>query len=171
MEKKTRKLFQRETINQADEMRLSYLLKVLNILSIVSKVAFDISHLIIAVSEYETGMLHCRIWWGQEIHGNRTWVWPKEQKNVPQGEVSKEYKSGTKEGGSCFSTKRDSRNLQTNEYASNLCQYLDQSSCVTNLTMCDLRNVLTGLNGVIGESRANVIQEMSASSEEANVDL
>ena len=58
-----------------------------------------------------------------------------------------------------FRLKRDSRNLLTTEYASNLCHYLDQSRSVTNLTMCDLRNVLTGLNGVIGENRASVTQE------------
>ena len=37
-------------------------------------------------------------------------------------------------------------NLETSEYASNLCQYLDQSRSVTNLTMSDLRNVLIGLS-------------------------
>ena len=109
MEKKTRKLFQRETINQADEMRLSYLLKVLNILSIVSKVAFDISHLIIAVSEYETGMLRCRIWWGQEIHDE------KNKRMYHQVRFQRNTSQGLKKEAAVFWLKRDSRNLQTNE--------------------------------------------------------
>ena len=44
-----------------------------------------------------------------------------------------------------FRLKRNGKNLETSEYASNLCQYLDQSRSVTNLTMSDLRNVLIGL--------------------------
>ena len=39
------------------------------------------------------------------------------------------------------------KNLTTMEYATNLCKYLDQSRSVTNLSIGDLRNVLTGLNG------------------------
>ena len=57
-----------------------------------------------------------------------------------------------------FRLKKDSRNLQTTEYANNLCQYLDQSR-----SMYDLRNVLTGLNGVIGENRSS--EEVIASPE------
>ena len=45
-----------------------------------------------------------------------------------------------------FRLKRNGKNLETSEYASNLCQYLDQSRSVTNLTMSDLRNVLIGLS-------------------------
>ena len=39
--------------------------------------------------------------------------------------------------------------MESSEYAQNLIQYLDQSRSITNLTMGDLRNVLTGLNGSI----------------------
>ena len=48
-----------------------------------------------------------------------------------------------------FRLKRSSKYLPTAEYATNLAKYLDQSRNVTNLTMNDLRNVLTGLNGAI----------------------
>ena len=44
------------------------------------------------------------------------------------------------------------RNLSTIEYSTNLCQYLDQSRNVSNLTNNDLRNVLTGHNGLNNQS-------------------
>ena len=36
--------------------------------------------------------------------------------------------------------------------ASNLCQYLEKSRRISNLTMGDLRNVLTGLTGMIPQA-------------------
>ena len=47
-----------------------------------------------------------------------------------------------------FRLKKDHKNLDTSDYAANLCQYLDQSRGVTNLSMGDLRNVLNGLNSI-----------------------
>ena len=47
-----------------------------------------------------------------------------------------------------FRLKRDGKKLMTEEYADNLCLYLDTSRNVSHLTMSDLRNVLTGLSGV-----------------------
>ena len=46
-----------------------------------------------------------------------------------------------------FRLKQGSRNLQTTDYAENLCSYLEQSRVIQTLTMSDLRNVLVGLNG------------------------
>ena len=64
-----------------------------------------------------------------------------------------------------FRLKRNSINLSTIEYSSNLSQYLDQSRNVTNLTMNDLRNVLTGLNGLNNQpENSNELQIDAATS-------
>ena len=44
-----------------------------------------------------------------------------------------------------FRLKQNGKNFR-NTYASNLCKFLDQSRSIKNLTMSDLRNVLTGLS-------------------------
>ena len=51
-----------------------------------------------------------------------------------------------KKDAAVFCLKRNGKNLETHEYASNLCQFLEQSQSITNLTMTYLRNVLTGLS-------------------------
>lgn len=53
-----------------------------------------------------------------------------------------------KKDAAVFRLKRNSRNLETCEYAANLSVYLDQSRSMTSLTLNDLRNVLTGLNSL-----------------------
>ena len=47
---------------------------------------------------------------------------------------------------SAFRLKHSGKNIET-EYAANLSLYFDQSRSVSNLTLSDLRNVLTGLSG------------------------
>ena len=49
---------------------------------------------------------------------------------------------------SVFRLKRQHKNLESTEYAANLCQFLNQSRNVSNLTMGDLSNVLTGLESL-----------------------
>ena len=64
-----------------------------------------------------------------------------------------------------FRLKRNSINLSTIEYSSNLSQYLDQSRNVTNLTMNDIRYVLTGLNGLNNQpENSNELQIDAATS-------
>ena len=46
-----------------------------------------------------------------------------------------------------FRLKAGGKNLSTEDYADNLCAYLDQSKCISTLTLGDLHNVLTGLSG------------------------
>ena len=48
-----------------------------------------------------------------------------------------------------FRLKCAHKNLETIDYATNLCKYLDQSKGVSTLSMGDLRNVLNGLNGIV----------------------
>ena len=48
-----------------------------------------------------------------------------------------------------FRLKGAHKNLDTSDYASNLCQYLDHSKGGSNLSMGDLRNVLNGLNSIM----------------------
>ena len=47
-----------------------------------------------------------------------------------------------------FRLKKNHQNIGTSDYASNLCQYLDQARDITRLSMGDLRNVLNGLQGI-----------------------
>lgn len=44
--------------------------------------------------------------------------------------------------------KRAHKNLNTLHYATQLCQYLDQTKGISSITMGDLRNVLNGLNSI-----------------------
>ena len=41
--------------------------------------------------------------------------------------------------------KKNHQNLDTSDYSSNLCQYLDQARGITGLSMGNLQNVLNGL--------------------------
>ena len=61
-----------------------------------------------------------------------------------------------KKDDSVFCLRKQHKNLESKEYAANLRQFLNQSRSVSNLTMGDLCNVLTGLNGVIAKS-SNVV--------------
>ena len=47
-----------------------------------------------------------------------------------------------------FWLKRAHKNLKTLSYATQLCQYLDQTKGISSITMGDLRNVLNGLNSI-----------------------
>ena len=49
---------------------------------------------------------------------------------------------------SCF------KNLDTSDYATNLCTYLDHSRGATKVSMGDLRNILVGLNTFSGPTEA-----------------
>ena len=53
-----------------------------------------------------------------------------------------------KKDAAVFRLKRNSKNLETCEYAANLSVYLNQSRSMTTLTLSDLRNVLTGLHSL-----------------------
>ena len=46
-----------------------------------------------------------------------------------------------------FRLKRNGKKIETSEYVANLSLYFDQSRSVSNLTLSDLKNVLTGLSG------------------------
>ena len=52
-----------------------------------------------------------------------------------------------KETSSVFRLRSGGKNLPTQVYADNLCQYLDDSTAVTTLTMSDFNNVLTAMQG------------------------
>ena len=52
-----------------------------------------------------------------------------------------------KETAKVFRLKRGGKKLQTNEYAQNLIEYLDDSKNMTSLTISDLNNVLGSLQG------------------------
>lgn len=70
-----------------------------------------------------------------------------------------------KNNAAVFRLKRNGKNLETSEYASNLVMYLDQSRNITNLTMDDLRNVLTGLSHINYETIENENEVVSDVSE------
>ena len=53
-----------------------------------------------------------------------------------------------------FRLRRNGKNLDTEEYASNLSLYLDQSRNMSSLTISDLRNVLTGLSETNSKSES-----------------
>ena len=53
-----------------------------------------------------------------------------------------------------FRLKSCHKNLDTSDYAANLCAYLDHSRGATKLSMGDLRNVLNGLNTLSGPTEA-----------------
>ena len=48
-----------------------------------------------------------------------------------------------------FQLKPVHRNLETIDYATNLCQYLDQIKGISSIPTGDLRNVLNGLNSIV----------------------
>ena len=62
-----------------------------------------------------------------------------------QRNTSKLFKSDA----AVFGLKKGGKNVSSEEYVLNLCNYFDSSRNVTNLTIGDLRNVLIGLNGTI----------------------
>ena len=53
-----------------------------------------------------------------------------------------------KETSSVFQIRSGGKNLLTQDYADNLCQYLDDSSVVSTLSMSDFNNVLTAMHGM-----------------------
>ena len=65
--------------------------------------------------------------------------------------------------------KRNRKNLETSKYAVNLSLYLDQSRSASNLTLSDLRNVLTGLSGT--QENPNVETQQLTTSSESSSDL
>ena len=78
-----------------------------------------------------------------------------------QRNTSKLYKTDA----AVFRLKRCGKNLLSQEYASNLCNYLDSSRNVTKLTMGDLRNVLIGLNWTIQTSEGDYNKPSTAESD------
>ena len=69
-----------------------------------------------------------------------------------------------KKEAAAFRLKRNGKNLETSEYAANISLYFDQSRSVSNLTISNLRNVLTGLSGT--QENPNVeTQQLPTSSE------
>ena len=48
-----------------------------------------------------------------------------------------------------FQLKCAHKNLETIEYATNLCQYLDQAKSISSASIGDFRNVLNGLNSIV----------------------
>ena len=61
-------------------------------------------------------------------------------------QFQKNSSTGIKSDAAVFRLKRNHKNLDTSDYAANLCEYLNHARCSTKLSMCDLRNVLNGLN-------------------------
>ena len=89
----------------------------------------------------------------------------KNRRLYPEVRLQKNTSQCLKKEAAVFRLKRNSRNLSTIEYFTNLCQYLDHSPNVTNLTMNDLRNVLTGLNGLNNQpENSNELQIDAATS-------
>ena len=66
-----------------------------------------------------------------------------------------------------FRLKCAHKNLETIDYATNLCKYIDQSKGVT-LSMGDLRNVSNGLNGIVDVDNTPKDQSVTTAEEARN---
>ena len=75
----------------------------------------------------------------------------KEKNEQMYCEVRFQRNSSTamKKDAEVFQLKHAHKNFETIDYATNLCQYLDQTNSISSILMGDLRNVLNGCNSIV----------------------
>ena len=87
--------------------------------------------------------------WGSVIHGCYSRIKREERTNVLWSKVPKKQFHTHEKGCRSFPIETCTQNFETIDYATNLCQYLDQTNSISSILMGDLRNVLNGCNSIV----------------------